>query len=237
MGVSSMGMKILQEIDENIWIYNGSTVSWYGMPYTTRMTIIRLHNGTIWIHSPEKINKDLIKEIQKLGEVEYLISPNKIHHLFIQDWIALYPNAKAYSSPGLEEKRKDVSFDIALTDTAETAWKDEIEQLIFKGSKAMEEVVFFHKKSGTLILTDLIENFHPNHFVGFRKVLARMTGIISPNGKTPLDWRVTFVFNKAKARASLQIMTNWNPKKIIISHGECIEDEALIFLKKSFSWL
>jgi hypothetical protein len=201
------------------------------------MTIIRLHSGKIWVHSPGEISEDLIKEIQELGGVEYLISPNKIHHLFIQDWIALYPNAKAYSSPGLEEKRRDISFYSALTDTAETAWESEVEQLIFKGSKAMEEVVFFHKKSKTLILTDLIENFHPNHFVGFKKVLARMTGIVSPNGRTPLDWRLSFVFNKAKARASLQVMINWNPKRIIISHGECIEDEALTFLKRSFSWL
>lgn len=142
-------MKNLQPVDENIWIYDGSTVSWYGMPYTTRMTIVRLKNEKIWVHSPGKISGDLISEIQELGDVGYLISPNKIHHLFIQDWIALYPNAKTYSSPGLEEKRKDISFASALTDTAETAWKNEIEQLIFRGGKAMEEVVFFHKKSKT----------------------------------------------------------------------------------------
>jgi hypothetical protein len=230
-------MTVLKKIDENIWIYNGNTVSWYGMPYTTRMTIIRLCYGKIWIHSPAKISEDLIKEICELGEVEYLISPNKIHHLFIQDWIELYPNAKAYSSPGLEEKRKDISFYSALTDEAEPAWENEIDQLIFKGSKVMEEVVFFHKTSNTLILADLIENFHPNHFVGFKKILARITGIVSPNGKTPLDWRVSFIFNKGKARASLQAMLNWNPKRIIISHGECIDSEALTFLRKSFGWL
>jgi hypothetical protein len=101
----------------------------------------------------------------------------------------------------------------------------------------MEEVVFFHNKSQTLILTDLIENFHPDHFKGFRKILARMTGVVSPNGRTPLDWRVTFIFSKSKARISLQKMVDWNPKRIIISHGECIEENALEFLKKSFSWL
>jgi hypothetical protein len=230
-------MQNLQQVDENIWIYNGSTVSWYGMPYTTRMTIVRLNNGEMWIHSPGKINDGLIGEIQALGNIGYLISPNKIHHLFIQDWAALFPSAKVYSSPGLEEKRKDIAFDHALSDTAEVAWKYEIDQLIFKGSKVMEEVVFFHKESKTLILTDLVENFHPDHFKGLRKVLARITGIISPNGRTPLDWRVSFIFNKAKARVCLQKIINWNPKRIIISHGECIEHDAITFLKKSFSWL
>jgi len=230
-------MKHLQQVDENIWIYNGSTVSWYGMPYTTRMTVVRLNNAKMWIHSPSKIRDGLIEEIQELGDIQYLISPNKIHHLFIQDWITLCPRAKAYSSPGLEEKRNDLLFDCALTDTAEIEWRDEVDQLIFKGSKAMEEVVFFHKKSNTLLLTDLIENFHPDHFKGFRKILAKITGIVSPNGKTPLDWRISFFFNKTKARSCLQKMINWNPKRIIISHGECIEDDALEFLKKSFGWL
>lgn len=230
-------IKKLHQVDENIWIHNGSTVSWYGMPYTTRMTLVRLRNREIWVHSPGEICEELVCEIQELGDVTYLISPNKIHHLFIQDWIKLFPNAKAYSSPGLEEKRKDIIFSSTLADAAETEWENEIEQLIFKGSKVIEEVVFFHKTSRTLILTDLIENFHPNHFKGFRKILAKITGIISPNGKTPLDWRMPFIFNKTKAKASLQVMIGWNPKRIIISHGECIENDALTFLKRSFNWL
>ncbi|PIE41705.1 MAG: hypothetical protein CSA49_02125 [Gammaproteobacteria bacterium] len=228
---------MLQKIDENIWLCDGSTVSWFGMSFTTRMTIIRLDSGKLWIHSPVKVSEEIVKEVQELGEVGYLISPNKIHHLFIQDWLALYPDAKAYSSPGLEEKRKDIQFDSALTDTAETDWENEIEQLIFKGSRVMEEVVFFHKKSRTLILADLIENFHPNYLTGFRKAIAKIGGVVSPNGRTPLDWRATFIFNKAKARGSLQVMLNWQPERIVISHGECIDTDALAFLKRSFSWL
>ncbi len=230
-------MTVLQKIDENIWLCDGSTVSWFGMSFTTRMTIIRLDSGKLWIHSPVKVSEEIVKEVQELGEVGYLISPNKIHHLFIQDWLALYPDAKAYSSPGLEEKRKDIQFDSALTDTAETDWENEIEQLIFKGSRVMEEVVFFHKKSRTLILADLIENFHPNYLTGFRKAIAKIGGVVSPNGRTPLDWRATFIFNKAKARGSLQVMLNWQPERIVISHGECIDTDALAFLKRSFSWL
>lgn len=230
-------MKSLQQVDDNIWIHNGVTVSWYGMPYTTRITIIRLKNGKIWVHSPGKIDDELLSEIQALGDVAYLISPNKIHHLFIQDWAKHFPNAETFSSPGLEEKRKDLTFDRSLRDAAEVEWQGEIEQLIFKGSKVMEEVVFFHNDSKTLILTDLIENFHPDHFNGYKKILAKITGIISPNGKTPLDWRASFMFNKPKARTCLQHIIHWHPERIIISHGECIEENAIEFLKRSFNWL
>ena len=230
-------MSFLQKIDDDIWIYDGSTVSWYGMPYTTRMTIVRLKSGEIWIHSPEEIVNGFLSEIQKLREIKYLVSPNKIHHLFVQDWIQLLPDAIAFSAPGLQEKRSDVIFYGELSDKSESQWNKDIEQLIFKGSKAMDEVVFFHKKSNTLILTDLIENFHPNHFTGIKKHIAKLTGIISPNGKMPLDWRLSFILGKNEARESLKKMINWNPNKIIISHGECIYKDAVPFLKKSFSWL
>ena len=230
-------MKYLQQVDENIWIYDGSIVSWHGMPYTTRMTVVRLNDGKIWVHSPEKITNGLINEIQTIGEIKYLISPNKIHHLFIQDWIKLFPNAGAYSSPGLKEKRKDIRFHSELEDFPEGEWSKEIDQLIFRGSKAMEEVVFFHKKSSTLILTDLIENFPPNHFSGIKNLLAKLTGIISPNGKTSLDWRMSFMFGKNEARKSLEKMMEWKPKRIIISHGDCIDKNAVVFLSESFSWL
>ncbi|VAX38269.1 hypothetical protein MNBD_UNCLBAC01-2043 [hydrothermal vent metagenome] len=230
-------MKYLKQLDSNLWIYDGSTVSWYTMPYTTRMTVVRLDDGKIWIHSPEKILDGLINEIRELGEVEYIISPNKIHHLFIQDWAKVFPDAKTYAAPGLKEKRNDVNFYGELEDYSEIEWKDEIDQLIFKGSRVMDEVVFFHKKSRTLILTDLIENFSPNHFTGVKKILAVFTGIVSPNGKMPLDWRLSFFRGKQEARKSLEKMVNWSPVRIIISHGECIDKNAVSFLLKSFSWV
>ncbi|WP_263477948.1 DUF4336 domain-containing protein [Francisella sp. XLW-1] len=129
-----------------------------------------------------------MQEVSKLGNIKYLISPNKIHHLFLQDWLELYPNAEVYASPDLREKRKDINFKADLKDSPEPEWQDEIDQLIFKGSRVMQEVVFFHKPSKTLILTDLIENFDENYFTGFKGMIAKLSGIVAPNGKTPIDW-------------------------------------------------
>ena len=227
----------LKEIDKNIWIYDGSTVNFYGLPYSTRMTVIRLSNGNLWIHSPEKLNEELKEELGNLGKVEHLISPNKLHHLFLPEWISAYPDAKCYASPGLIEKRQDIKFTKELSNMSEKEWVDEIEQTVFQGSPLMEEVVFFHISSKTLILTDLIENFKPTAFNWWQKPIARFTGILSPNGKTPIDWRISFLFGKAKARIALDIMLGWRPKNIVISHGECIIDNGFEFLNKSFKWV
>ncbi|MBK2106149.1 DUF4336 domain-containing protein [Francisella philomiragia] len=228
---------MLNQLAENIWVVDGGAVPFFGLPYTTRMTIIRLENNDLFIHSPIKPNNELIQEVSKLGNIKYLISPNKIHHLFLQDWIELYPNAEVYASPGLREKRKDINFTADLKDFPKAQWQNEIDQLIFKGSRVMQEVVFFHKPSKTLILTDLIENFDENYFTGFKGLIAKLSGIVAPNGKTPIDWRMSFFFGKKQARECFDRILAWQPERIIVAHGKNIETNAVDFLKKSFKWL
>jgi hypothetical protein len=227
----------LNEVDENIWTYEGNTVNFHGFPYSTRMTVIKLRNSHLWIHSPGKLNQVLKEQLSGLGTVKYLIAPNKLHHLFLPEWISEYPDAKCYAAPGLIKKRPDIEFEKELSNSAVKEWQDEIEQIIFQGSPFMEEAVFFHVSSKTLILTDLIENFSPSAFNWWQKPIAWLTGIISPNGKTPIDWRLSFVFGKAKARVALDKMVAWKPTNIIISHGECLFGNGLEFLKQSFEWL
>jgi hypothetical protein len=229
---------LLHNVGTQIWTYEGSTVSFYGFPFPTRMTVIRLANNALWIHSPEKLTDDLISELAALGEVKYLISPNKLHHLFLPEWIEKFPHARNYAAPGLAKKRKDISFDAALREQPDTEWSTEIDRTIFCGSPAMEEVVFYHKPSSTLILTDLIENFNPSSLNWFQKALANWAGILYPNGKMPIDWRASFAFgSKHKARQSLQTLISWQPENIILAHGECVYGNATNFLKKSFAWL
>ena len=202
------------------------------------MTVIRLRNSDLWIHSPEKINKGLKDELSAMGEVKYLVSPNKLHHLFLTEWIKEYPKAATYAAPGLAKKRNDIKFDVELSEVAEDEWKEDISQTIFKGSPAMEEVVFFHVRSSTLILTDLIENLEQNTLNSWQVALAKFAGIVSPHGKTPIDWRLTFLFaGRQQARVSLARMLEWNPDNIVLSHGECIFGGGSDFLQSSFHWL
>ncbi|MDA7087045.1 hypothetical protein PH586_11680 [Pseudomonas sp. SA3-5] len=67
--------------------------------------------------------------------------------------------------------------------------------------------------------------------------LARLTGILAPNGKTPIDWRLSFIFGRSEARRSLATLLAWEPENIILAHGECVSGNALDFLRKSFAWV
>jgi hypothetical protein len=228
----------LHQVGSEIWIYDGSTVSFYGFPFSTRMTVVRLTNGELWVHSPEKMNPNLMGELAQLGVVRHLVSPNKLHHLFLPEWIEAYPEAITYAAPGLAKKRGDIRFHAELTEVPQDDWREEIDQTVFSGSRLMEEVVFYHKPSRTLILTDLIENVNPRSLNRWQRGVARFAGILAPRGKMPIDWRVSFrLGSMVKARQSLALILGWQPENIILSHGECVFGNATQFLKASFSWL
>lgn len=236
----------LKEVDQNIWIVDGDLIQMdmkvFKLPFQTRMTVVKLKDGKLWIHSPIASNEDLFTELDALGRVAYLISPNKIHYAYIADWKKRYPHAQAWSSPGVEERAKNqkvkLVFDAPLTDESPDFWSDEIDQLIFKGSYVIEEVVFFHKSTKTLIVTDLIENFEPEKIASpIRRKIYRLARVTAPYGQTPIDYRMTFLGKQSEAKLSFSRMLNWKPDKIILAHGLCFFENGTDELRRAFRWI
>jgi hypothetical protein len=160
-------------------------------PFPTRMVVVRLANGDLFLWSPTEPDEGLRKEIDALGAVRHLVSPNKLHYVHVCAWKRAYPEATAWASLGVKERAasrgaEEVCFDRDLTDGPEEAWRGDLDQLIFRGSRFMEEVVFFHRKTRTLILADYIQNFEAEKVGGFFYVwLLRLAGVEDPDGKTP----------------------------------------------------
>ncbi|MCL2924574.1 MAG: DUF4336 domain-containing protein [Trichodesmium sp. MAG_R04] len=238
-------LNIPKAIDEDIWIVDGPIVrmAMYGthIPFPTRMTIIRLKNNKLWCHSPIELVPELKAKIDALGSVHHLISPNKIHYAHIGSWAKAYPEAIAWASPGVVERaaqqKIEVTFNAFLDDEAPIDWSEDISQLVFRGSRFMDEVVFFHRKSSTVILADLIENFELNKVSKKLHLLMKLAGCAAPNGKAPLDLRTTFWGRKNQGRACLQKMLKWGAEKIILSHGKCYKENANAELIRAFAWL
>jgi hypothetical protein len=205
------------------------------------MTIIRLGSGGLWCHSPIELTPGLKAEIDRLGPVEHLVSPNKIHYAHIQRWADAYPQAIAWAAPGVRARAASqqipVTFQADLGDTPPPGWGTEIDQTIFRGSRFMDEVVFFHRRSQTLILTDLIENFEPSKVNPAFHWLIHLAGIADPNGKTPLDLRLTFWGRQTQARQGYEHMLAWAPEKIILAHGRWFPENGVAELKRAFQWL
>ncbi|MDY0748095.1 DUF4336 domain-containing protein [Paucibacter sp. R3-3] len=75
---------------------------------STRMTVVRLDGDSLWLHSPIPLDNGLRAELDILGVVRAIVTPNKMHHLFLTPCAAAFPAAVVYGAPGLAEKRPDV---------------------------------------------------------------------------------------------------------------------------------
>jgi Domain of unknown function (DUF4336) len=226
----------LEPVAPNIWVAEGSPVSFLGMLLGTRMTVIRLRDGSLWIHSPVGLTPELARAIDPLGRVGALVAPNKYHHLFLRDWIAAYPTAGIYAAPGLPQKRRDIVFSDHLTDLAPSKWAEEIDQVVFRGSRSFDEMVFFHRQSRTAILTDLIVNVRLDTQPMLGRLVGKLDGVAFPHGTTPRLFQLSMK-SRSDGRRAVEKIVGWQPEMAIISHGEWFRANAERELRKRLSWL
>jgi len=236
----------LKPVAPDIWIADGPMVRMaapFGMsaPFPTRMTIVRLHDGGVWCHSPIAPDEGLFEAIDALGPVRHLVSPNLLHYASIAAWKRRYPDALAWASPGVRRRaasqKIEVAFDADLIDAPPEAWAGDIDQVHFRGSRVIEEFVFFHRASATAILADLVENFEARKLTRGMRWVARFGGVLDPDGKTPLDMRVMFSGRKPVARACFEQIMAWHPRRAILSHGRWYVENAEAELQRAFRWL
>lgn len=232
----------LKPVARDIWIVDGPVIGmkwlWTELPFPTRMTVVRLADGGLWVHSPVALTGGLKAELEELGPVRFLVAPNKIHYWWVGEWQTAYPDAIACAAPRVEEKAgpHGISFDRELIDAPEDDWAGEIDQVLVPG-KFMTEAVFFHRASATLILADLIENFEMQKVRGgFGRLLLRLGGVAHPHGSMPKDLRATFAGHTAQVKQAVETMIAWQPECIILSHGRCYEENAVAELRRAFHW-
>lgn len=164
-------------------------------PFTTRMTVLQLKNGDLFLHSAIKYDSWLAQDLQQMRTIRHLVSPNKLHYAHIEEWSRAFPDAVSWASPGVRERtrsrRIDVAFKRDLGETAPPEWQGEIDQLIIP-SGSFQEVVFFHRASKTLLLADTIMNFELDKLKQPYRLIARLSGTSAPSGGMPLDMRLAF---------------------------------------------
>ena len=227
---------MLKLFGPNLYVAEGPIVSFFGFPYPTRMAVAQLSDGNLWVWSPVALTEELASAVEELGTVRYIVSPNKIHHLFLSEWIDRWPDAGLFVPPGLAQKKPDLRVSAELGDEPDSGWVAEIDQVIFHGSLAMEEVAFFHRPSRTAIICDLIQRHPESSLTGWKGMLMRIDGLVGDHGSTPREWRASFLRRKP-ARAARDTVLGWKAERLLIAHGECAQTGATSIIEKALDWI
>lgn len=234
-------LNTLKPIVFGVWLVDGPAIRFYGLPFSTRATIIRLASGDLWVHSPTKLTPGLQAELRDLGPVKHLIAPNWIHYAYLPEWQEAFPGVTTWAAPGVvsraKEKGLELHVDHRLGQDAPDEWQDEIDQMIVEGSPTHREAVFFHRATRTLILTDLIENFEPDKMPLLLVPLLKLAGITDPDGSMPRDMRATFHNGRDQLRGAILQMIDWAPERVILAHGRWFDTNGTEELKRAFSFI
>ena len=228
----------MQAFAHNVWIVDGPNVRDFGVMFTTRMIVVKLTNGSVWVDSPVSVPFETLKRLTELGPVRYLVAATPRHVWRLEAWHTLFPEAQLWAPrpTPFTLKKGHLPFTGMLGDTPNPNWADDLDQLAFQGNPLIEEVLFFHRASRTVILDDLIQ-IHPIvKGKPLRNALFKLEGVASPYGGVGLDIRLSFT-HRNLARRSLEKLLSWDFDKLIIGHGVCIEKDAKPFVEQAFHWL
>jgi hypothetical protein len=222
---------MLDELTPGIWTTTRPQRFW-GVETGTRMTIVKLESGGLFVHCPVALDTATNRAVQELGDVSAVVCSSLYHHLYAGEWMQAHPRALFFACPGLERKRSDLAFDQVLSDEPHALWRGELDQIFFS-ARFEQEVVFFHAASGTLITADALLNLstHPSRAT---RLVAFMMGNSAP-GKGYLE-RVA-VRDRAAARAQVASMLRWPIERIVLAHGALVERDGREVLRRAYAWL
>ena len=217
----------LSNLAPDLWIATRSFTNELGV-VTSRMTVIRLKDGRVLVHSPVPIEEDLRSAVENLGRVGAMIAPNLFHHQFISEWRSAFPEAKAFCAPGLAARKSDFKFDGVLEDASPSEWIGQVDQVVIKGIPDYGEVVFFHRASRTLIVSDLVFNYSP------------VQAASDPGGADGLGphGRIRSAISDPNAlRESIESVLRWPFERVVVSHGQIVESDGHARFRVGFAFL
>jgi len=211
---------MFQEITSGVWHATHDLRMKGGIQFRTRMTLVRLADGALWIHSPIPLDAELSATVDSIGEVSHIVAPNGFHDTYAADAKQRYPSATLWGSPALRQSNGSPSIDAWLGET-EPSWANEIDSLCIEGVPKAEEFVFFHRASRTLILTDLLFQIrYPVNML--TKAVLWMGGVHKGNLAQSRLWR-SITKDRAAAGRSIEKMLEWDFERVVLAHGDLVE--------------
>jgi hypothetical protein len=234
------GNLVLTKLNNNIWYVNQKQ-SYHGMEVGTRMTIIKLSDNSVVLISPVEINEELATKIQKIGVVSIIIAPNLYHHLYLSGAAKRYQSATIFAARGLKNKYPDLQIR-ELGEFPPDSFTQNIQYTELSGYAVQEifhpvvlnEIVFFHLPSKTLILTD--GAYHIGRSSPFiSRLVAKLSGLYYFLGPTAMEKRASK--DRVSLRESVNRILNWPFEAVIMAHGEVIESGGKTKFQKGFEWL
>jgi len=224
----------------DVWIVDSGPQRLLGLSFPIRMTVLRLADGGLWLHSPVRFTPVLAAALQALGPIRHLVSPGTAHWLHLQGWQAAFPDARLWAPQGVVERarRQGVALRAhgVLDGEPPPDWAGQIAQDRLRGA-GFVEIAFLHAASRTLLLCDTVQAMEPARLPWAMGLLVRALGCAGPAGGTPLHVRLILARHRGDNRAAVERLLARDPARVIFPHGAWFEADGAARLRRAFAWL
>jgi Domain of unknown function (DUF4336) len=228
-------------VADDVFIVESALSGVVGQFLPARMTVIRLPNGDLLLHSPTRYSDALKRQLEGFGRIAHLVAPNSVHWMYMADWQLACPHATTWGVPGLRQRRQvrrsGLLLDFDLSEAAPPEWSDTVDLVMVPGGLGFREAALFHRPSRTLVLTDLVLNLEPPKVPAAMRPIIRLFGSTAPGGMPPPYVRAIFRMRRpAATRAAIRLL-KLRPERVIFAHGRWFESNGTEALRRSLRWL
>ena len=226
---------MFRSLGANIWDHE-IPIRFGGIPLWHRMTVIRLINGGLVVHSLTRLDLASQEEFQKLGPILAIIAPSWWHDLYLREYLSAYPDARLYVAPTLVRWNRSLPFAELLDGLAPSLWTNEIDQVHIQGiGLFLEEIVFYHRHSRSLIVADLLFNLSEKD-AWITRIMGSLVIGPFPGCRFARLYR-TAVTDRRRMRAAVERILDWDFDQIVVGHGAVVENNGKEVFRAAFRWL
>ena len=218
----------MQKLAENLWLLT-YPLKILGADIIRNVTVIRHDSGKLLIHTTAPFTASDIEAIHQLGEPAWLVEAMLDHDTFGNEGHAAFPDVPYFAPPGFEKR---VTCPVESLANPPSEWLSEIAVTVIEGNPSFGEHVFFHRPSRTLIVADLIFNYHKAPSLWTKLLLYPALGTKhAPGMSKRFRGAIT---DKAAFKNSLENLLEWDFDRIIVGHGQVIESNGKALAREMF---
>ncbi|MCG8455279.1 MAG: DUF4336 domain-containing protein [Holophagales bacterium] len=218
---------------EGVWV-GAAPARILGMPLTTTMTVLRLGDGGLLLHSPTAMTPERLSAVRELGRVSHLYAPSLTHQRRIGEWAEAFPQARLHGPTGLAVERPDLRIDRSHGDPMDPEMEGMVEEFPIAGFRLQETVVFY-RPARVMIVADLVHNIgRPAH--RWTRIYAGLMGFY---GRIELSRMLRWIAfdDRRAARASLDRVLAEPFEALIVGHGNHLRTGGREALAAAYAWL
>jgi hypothetical protein len=233
-------LDIPKPVAEGVWVVDSGPQKLLGLAFPIRMTVLRLADGGLLLHSPTRHTPALQAALGALGPIRHLVAPDTAHWSHASPWTKAVPGARLWTAPGVVDRARGQGVELVahgvLDRIAPPDWAGQMEQAVFRGP-GFAEVAFHHQASRTLVLTDVVQSMEPGRLPLATRLLAGAVGAAEAGGATPAHLRLVLGRRRAENRAAAERLLALDPIRVIFAHGAFFAEDGAARLRRALGWL